>query len=317
MRRYRIQPTNFDTRVLNLEEPKPTWDKKVIALHEKNKASLINVLKLELGENNFELKLQNFKDLGKLPFSIVSHHNVLFHQARYAFIQGYYYPALTSACALGERILNHLILDLREFYPVSSVDKKSHKRKSIDDWQKAIDTLEEWGVLQASEVNEAFKNLSLLRHRSLHFNLKTIETLRDDALTALSYLSTIIEKQFGFLVDKIISGTKGAFFLRKTEEQDPFIRKYYLKQSFHVSPYHAFRFIGSVSCVFDYGQNVQKEITDDEFLRLFNNRSFDDLAPTEIPWSDNIVAFALVVDEVREIAYDPESVQTANEQNKT
>jgi len=315
MRRYRIQPTNFDTRVLSLEEPKPTWDKKVIALHEKNKANLINALKLELGQNNFELKLQNFKDLGTLPFSIVSHHNALFQEARYAFIQGCYYPALTSACALGERILNHLILDLREFYPVSSVDKKSHKRKSIDDWQKAIDTLEEWRVLQASEVNEAFKDLSLLRHRSLHFNLETIETLRDDALTALSYLSTIIEKQFGFLVDKIISGTKGAFFLRKTEEQDPFIKKYYLKQSFHVSPYHAFRFIDSVSCVFDYKQDAQREITDDEFASLFNDKSQDEMAPTEIPWPDNVIAFALIVDEIKEIAYDPDSVQIVNEQN--
>ncbi|KZL13512.1 hypothetical protein [Pseudovibrio sp. Ad37] len=215
MKRYRIQPAHFDTRAITLEEPKDTWTEEVIKLHMQNKERLIKQLKIELGEHNFEQKLKNFKELGQLPFSIISHHNDLFLQARYAFIHCHYYPALTAACALGERILNHLLLDLRDHYPVSTFDKKSHKRKSIDDWKKAISTFEEWGIWKSDEVTEAFRNLSALRHRSIHFNLDTAKNLRSDALSSLAYLSTIIREQFGFRFDKTIPGTKGAFFSEK------------------------------------------------------------------------------------------------------
>lgn len=310
MKRYRIQPTHFDTRAHILEEPKDTWTKEAVELHIQNKERLTNQLKFELGEYNFEQKLENFKELGPIPFSVVSHHNGLFEQARYAFIHCQYYPALTAACALGERILNHLLLDLRDHYPVSSFDKKSHRRKSIDDWKKAISTFREWGIWKSDEVTKAFRDLSDLRHRSIHFNVDTTKNLRCDALSSLEYLSTIIGEQFGFRFDKTIPGTRGAFFLKKEEEADPFVREYYLAQSFYVSPYHAFEMIESVWCLFDYKQ-PDDDIDDEEFARLFNNRTSDQVTPTSVPWDDSIVVYAAIDNKIHELEYVAPSVEAS------
>src|SRR5207302_1293028 len=38
----------------------------------------------------------------------------LLHEVETSYVQGAFYPALTGACCLGERILNHLLLRVRE-----------------------------------------------------------------------------------------------------------------------------------------------------------------------------------------------------------
>jgi len=53
---------------------------------------------------------------------VIAYHNSFLRRVRDAFASGNYYPALTAGCALGERILNHLILDLREEFRRAVVD---------------------------------------------------------------------------------------------------------------------------------------------------------------------------------------------------
>ena len=293
MRRYLVYPLQFDTRVRMLDEISEHWDPKVKDLHVQNREKLIASLKWELGERDFDAKLQNFKALGSSPFSIVAHHNALFHQARYAFIYSLYYPALTAACALGERILNHLFLDLRKEFPRSTFDRKSHTRRSIDDWSKAIETLSEWDVFQPSEVKGAFEELKELRNRSLHFNASTVTSLREDALKALDCLATIIEKQFGFQFARTIPGSKGAFFLRKDAEADPFIRCYYLRQCPYVSPYYRMKAVEGAWLVFDREIDPNIDVSDEEFVAAFETRTPDQLAPDDIPWRNGVSVVAL------------------------
>lgn len=306
MKRYLIFPTQFDTRSHTLQDAQEQWEPRVKELHLENKKRLIELLRHELGEQDFEAKLNNFIDFGHSPFSIIAHHNVYFHQARYAFIHGFYYPALTSACALGERILNHLFLDMRAYFPRSSIDKKSHTRKSIDDWVKAIAVLEDWKVFQHAEVNEAFEKLMDLRHKSLHFSRETNENVRGDALKALHYLSTVIEKQFGFQQTNVISGSKGAFFLTKQAEINPFLKHYYVPQCACVSPYYRMRNENGIWLVFDHIDVGTDEVSDEEFLRLFTNRDDEQLALDDIPWSENVCVVALLPDGARAVDYDPE-----------
>src|ERR1035441_1487333 len=115
MKRYRVTQIEFDARanLLNLVI-QDEWEPIVKQGHHATKLGIIEGLKTEFGQNQFSLKLTNFIDLGPAPFSIVSFHNNFAHQARIAFVMGSYYPALTAACSLGERILNHLIRRLRE-----------------------------------------------------------------------------------------------------------------------------------------------------------------------------------------------------------
>ena len=243
MKRYLVHPLDFDSRAFFLEEPDEQWAEEVKELHFENRKNIINALKVELGEHAFEAKLKNFIDASSAPFSIISYHNSLYHQARYAFIHGFYYPSLTAACALGERILNHLIIDLREHYKNSPHYKNIYRKSSFDDWERIIEILEDWSVFQYPIVAEEFQKLKTLRNQVIHFNPVTYSTLREDTLTALKTLASIISIQFGFARDQkwMIMGTKGAVFTKKESESDPFIRRYYLPQCPKVGPYYSMR----------------------------------------------------------------------------
>jgi hypothetical protein len=72
----------------------------------------------------------------------VAFHNVFFNQVRDSFVIGSYYPALTAACALGERILNHLVLGLRDSFRTAEEYKRVYRKDSFDNWMIPIDVLE-------------------------------------------------------------------------------------------------------------------------------------------------------------------------------
>jgi hypothetical protein len=196
-RRYLSWGMDFDTRALTLGmDIEEHWDPHVQELHSQNKENARAGMIAEFGEHAIDAKIENFIAIDTKPFSVLAHHNVLFHQIRQSFVIGSYYPALVGACALGERILNHLIIDLREYYRSTPQYRRVHRKDSFDDWRVPIDTLEAWNVLLPGTVIE-FRELMRLRHRSIHFNASTYSTLRVDALAAILRMRTIIEQQFG------------------------------------------------------------------------------------------------------------------------
>ena len=171
----------------------------------------------EFGERGIDAKIDNFVAMGVKPFSVLAHHNALFHQVRQAFVIGAYYPALVGACALGERILNHLMLDMRGHFTATPEYKKVYRKGSFDDWRLPIDTLEAWGILRPDAVVE-YRALMGLRHRSIHFNPETTNALRDDALASIIHMRTIIEQQFASHAVRLwfIANKRGHAFIRGT-----------------------------------------------------------------------------------------------------
>src|ERR1700677_2967176 len=123
------------------------WDDKAKALWQENHQRLIEGLRQQFGERNLDAKVQDFIDMGAKPFSIVAYHNTLFDQVRTAFAAGAHYPAVTGACALGERILNHLVLDLRDEFRATPEYKRVCRKSSFDNWNVPISTLVAWNVL--------------------------------------------------------------------------------------------------------------------------------------------------------------------------
>jgi hypothetical protein len=285
MRRYLVFPGDFDARALTLEEPGEHWDEVPKKLHAENRQRLLQHLQYELGPMNFESKVQNFKDAGSTPFSIIAYHNDLFYQVKYAFIHGYYYPSLVGSCALGERILNHLILDLRDFFKSSPLYKDVYRKDSFDDWEVAITVLDNWGVFQVPDVSVDFRALAAMRHKAIHFNPATVTNLRSEALSALRCLANIITKQFGFAGGQkwLLTGTRGNFFIKKSCETDPFLQTYYLPQCPYVGPYYAMKYTEKGWYVFDRDSYPDDEISDEEFARLYESRTPEMLVSTELP----------------------------------
>ena len=147
MKRYRVIFIDFDSRAVSLtREINPDWEQEVQELHRKNKSSVQQSIICEYGAIGYEQKIIDFRDAGIIPFSVISFHNRFFKQVRDSFVIGAYYPALTSACALGERILNHLILGLRDSFRASPEYKQVYRKDSFDNWAIAIDILEAWSI---------------------------------------------------------------------------------------------------------------------------------------------------------------------------
>ena len=145
---------------------------------------------------------------------------------RESFIVGAYYSSLTGACALGERVLNQLIIHLRDFFKKTPEYKKVYRKDSFDNWDLAIETLESWGVL-LDDVTQLFRNLKETRNKAIHFIPETDDNDRKLALFANSQLSDIIQKQFAAIGPKpwFIRGVKGATFICKDFENKPFVEK--------------------------------------------------------------------------------------------
>ncbi|MGA0563919.1 hypothetical protein ACO2RV_15845 [Ancylobacter sp. VNQ12] len=273
-RRFNPFGFSFDSRPDTLQEPNEQWEDDIKRQHYENREKYKLYLSNKYGNANLDVIINNVNDLGIKNFSLISYHNEFFQQCRDSFIIGAYYPALVSACALGERIINHLIVDLREFYSSSKFYQKVHSKSSFDNWIKSIEILNDWGVL-INDVPELFQELSQIRHRSVHFNPSTYKSVRTDALTSLTLMNKITSKQFGVFGGQpwYIEGTSGAQFIKKEYEENPFVKTYILPISGFVGPEYGMNYDSDFGWQhLDYSRYYQSSLSDTEFARAYRER---------------------------------------------
>jgi hypothetical protein len=239
MKRHRVLQMQFDTRATILStEIKANWEAQVRASWEENVATVEQSLVVDYGIGRHHVKGRDFLAVGDLPFSLVAFHNKFLQQARDAFVIGAYYPALTASCALGERVLNHLILLLRGAFSSTPEYKRVHAKNSFDNWDVAIDALASWDVL-IPEAVVAFRELRELRNRALHFRPDTDVNDRELGLAALTTVKRIVALQFpAFAAPWLIPNSIGIPFVRKSHEEKPFVAKVVLPCCAHVGPAH-------------------------------------------------------------------------------
>jgi hypothetical protein len=269
MRRYRIFSFDLDSRALTLTGYiSESWDDDVKRAHLKDQIQTIVGLLEQYGTRLSEAKVQNFIDLGPKPISILAFHNKFFEQVRHAFVIGAYYPALTAACALGERILNHLILLLRQDFTGTPEYKRVYDKESFDNWMPVIDTLEAWNILLPGTV-ESFKRLYKIRTQAIHFRPETDQNDRQLALDAIGVLSAIINEQFtSFGKRPWFFCIPGECYLKKQAEQNPFIKRIYVPNCVYVGPRHTVEFARGQFIIHDADDYEEREITDEEFAEL-------------------------------------------------
>jgi hypothetical protein len=276
MKRFRIFGFDFDTRVHTLTtEIQDHWEERVKQLHTENREQTERALIRQFGEASANQKRQNFIDLGPKPLSILAFHNKLFEQIRVSFVMGAYYPALTASCALGERILNYLILILRDEFKSTAQYKRVYKKDSFDNWDTAIDTLAAWDVILLAVVLE-FRKLRDRRNDAIHFRPEVDENDRALALAAISSLGSIIGNQFCAFGPQpwFITDIPGEIYIKKDWESRPFIRKVYLPNCVAVGPQHKIESVMPWRVKDDVAYE-ERDITDQEFcfLRLAGQAS--------------------------------------------
>jgi len=237
MRRYRMINGTFDTRSHMIADEIPlTWEPTIRAQHWSNRLRALAWLEDEFGKVDLGEKVAEFAALGGEPFSVLAYHNVFFRQVRRSFVIGCYYPALVGCCALGERILNHLLHEFRGDFKHTPEYKRVHRKQSFDDWSMAIDVLEAWGLLLPEVAND-FRLLRIKRNESIHFRPETSTLARDMALESIAILARIIDGQFGLLGPKPwYFETPGETYVKGEAENWPFVAKILVPAALHVGP---------------------------------------------------------------------------------
>lgn len=268
MKRYRIFSFDFDSRAHILEPLQDQWDEKVKELHIQNREKTIRGLACQYGEWALEEKLKNFQELKSKPFSVAAFHNKFLEQIRNSYVMGCYYPALTGACALGERILNHLVLLLRDYHKNSPEYKKVYRKQSFDYWPIAIDTLESWGEL-LPEAAAKFRELNEKRNRAIHFNPETDHNDKNLALEAIDLIQKIVEIQFSaFGKQPWYFCVPGEIYIKKAWEEKPLIKNIFIPNSLLVGPMHKIESLFPQTIVNDQFYYENKEISDEEYYEL-------------------------------------------------
>ena len=272
MKRYRIFGFDFDALALQLTPEQESWEEEVKKKHQKAKQEIVNQLEAQYGLISNDVKIYNFIELGAKPFSILAYHNQFLRQIRDAFIMGGYYPALTGSCALGERILNHLILKLRDFYKDRDEYKKVYKQKSFDNWVLVINTLESWNIL-LTEVAEDFRNLYEIRNDSLHFNIEIENDVRSKSLAAVQLLQKIIGNQFsGVGKQPWLFVSDGEIYIKKEWENHPFIETVYIPNCRYVGYKHEIKGEYPRFNIVDEFEYSNQQLTDAEYVKHRRSR---------------------------------------------
>lgn len=239
-RRYRVTALTFDTRpyILGMEI-QDSWEDAIKAQWQETKRGIREGVLYEFGVEDYDRKLDDFQAIGAQPWSVVAMHNRNLREIRRAFVAGAYYPALLGAVGLGERILNQVVLELRDAFADHPATKRVATNKAFDDWKLMIRVLKAWQVLP-DDVAKNFERLRRLRHDAVHYNVPTLDTAaRDEALEALRLLQQSIERLFHPSVDAhLIPGIAGAEYLRLDVEEQPFVQRFFIPASVLVSPEH-------------------------------------------------------------------------------
>lgn len=176
--------------------------------------------------------------VGAAPWTILDSHNEFLGQVRSAFVQGTYYPALVGTCALGERLLNELVLRLRGDFPDHPATEAVADKRTLTNWGACIHALFEWGVIDDATAG-AFNDLKKDRHCSVHYgdHLRGADA-RDEALRAITLLQETIGQLFSphGSPPRFIGGTEGQSYIARDAEETPLVRHFYLPNSTMVSP---------------------------------------------------------------------------------
>ncbi len=226
-------------------------------------------IKERYGSNSIEEKLERYIEITPPNFMVVPDYLNILHEIRDAYIFGHYYPSLTSACCLGERILNILIIKMRGHFKKHRRYNWSKRHNSFTDWKPCIDLLLDWNGL-TEETAKEFRKLEQIRHDSVHFdNLQDLETR---SLTAVNLIFKITDDLFG-VNQRNFFWTPGVPYVRKDREKDPMVIEFILPHCVLVS-YKNYVEIDSQTgklTIYDNIPVLDKELTDEEFADLVKN----------------------------------------------
>lgn len=263
MKRYRFSNFFIDgTRGILRNNTLPS------SMLEKEREQLRSHIICKYGQDDANGKLERYLEYDPPNICVISEYLGLLHDIADTYVFGKYYPALTGAASLGERIYNILILKLREYHKGHVLYKTIYNKESIQDWHDAIEILSQWNIID-SETEASYRKLAILRKNSVHFG--DIPNIRKSAIDALTIIMEITNKLFGLKSD-FFFWCPGELYVKKEQEGLPFVKEFILPQCTLLGYKHittgTLTSSGTIIQYLDSNEYQTKEISDEEFRQL-------------------------------------------------
>jgi hypothetical protein len=188
----------------------------------------------------------------------------LLREVESAYVHGDYYPALTSACCLGERILNHLIIGLRGYFASSPRYKEVAGKDTFQDWNKLIDILLDWNVLN-NDLAQQFKELLNLRNPAVHFG--DLADRQKKAGQAVNAVYSVTSAMFGTKSGHFFV-CEGELYVPKDKVEEPLVKEFIVPHCFLLGYKHRVESRDGKLTVVDDETYQDIQLTDDEFIEF-------------------------------------------------
>jgi len=195
-------------------------------------------LKAILGHENFEQKFERWLKIEYPPLGLIDEYPDKITQIINTYSSGYFYPAVTSACCLAERILNRLILRTRDHFKSNHHYKKLYRNESFDDWGKMITIINDWRLIPERAIG-IIKELMPIRHQSIHYN----ETFNFEAVASgvINKPISAITEIFGVINRKdiyLVFDVPGEIWVRNEAQKHPFVKEFVLPHCYYAHAVH-------------------------------------------------------------------------------
>jgi hypothetical protein len=266
----------FDSRSMTFETPKSGWDEQVLKLHHQNAQKGAVELSIEYGVLNFERKRDDLVEFGRRPFCMIGPYTSIMHQMHQTFVFGSYYSAMASACTLGELVYKDLLRKLAPYHGEDPV-----RLSTTQNWERASEKLVGWGIFN-QELSQKLSSLKTLRNYAVHFVDFDESELRPKSLQACRLAVDITSTLFGIDGGRpwMLKGTKGAFFVAKEAETQPFVAEFVVPNCQLVGPWHRHIHNGAGGfSILDRSDYPDGEVTDEDFAKAYEARSDENMPP--------------------------------------
>lgn len=256
MKRYRWLSFFVDTRRNLVREPPYSSDPMATS-------GAVGSVGFEHGLLHIQTKYSRWLDLAPPALCAPVIYHELLLEVESAFVHGDPFPALTAACCLGERILNHLVLDLRDDFRTSPRYKEVHNKESFQDWHRAISVLSDWGVL-SDDLATKFKTLLELRNPAVHFG--SVQDRSNKAKKAVQLVYDVTAGLFGPKAGHFFMAP-GEMYVCRDKETSALVRRFVLPHCVQVGYRHTIQGQPPNLRVRDDDPYDGEDIDDEEFTR--------------------------------------------------
>ncbi len=221
-------------------------------------------LRSKYGDLEFQAKLDRWLEVEPPAICVPFEYLEFLQQIESCYVLGAFYPALTGACCLGERILNSLIMGLKKYHKRSPYYKDIARKESIDDWKKLIAILHDWGVINKAQAR-MLGHLKDLRHQAVHY--RSVGHPQGSASKSISILYSFITSLFGE-GNQCFFQVVGEFYVKKEYESDPFTKQFIIPHCQLLGVHHKNVTSDDGWIILDCDPYPEEEGTDEDFMAI-------------------------------------------------